>query len=276
MVRTFNSFTTSDSKATATTYGSHWFLIFHWILPSCKPFLICYSSTLRMSRWSNHWQKLRFNFVRQSAWTKQKDRTVQCEGSIGSKFSASGKFFLCGVNVHAALTSRTTFCMKLTLFDVIVRLRREIPLASWRERTQKAGTDLEWILTDFLLLGRSRDMLPREMFWILTPQSPLSWVYWSLRQDICWLCKPFSRFQLGKFKVLLVKVYLLWKIRPISVKRWKRVWIMRACKDEFFLSLLKRGRGPQDFDSKGSLPTLCQMSEIKTFSQVLHGLKIKN
>ena len=30
-----------------------------------------------------------------------------------------------------------------------------------------------------------------------------------------------------------------------------------------FLSLSKLGRGPQDFDSKGSLPTFCQISEIK-------------
>ena len=42
-----------------------------------------------------------------------------------------------------------------------------------------------------------------------------------------------------------------------------------------FLSLSKLGRGPQDFDSKGSLPTFCQISEIKTFSHVLHGLEIK-
>ena len=42
-----------------------------------------------------------------------------------------------------------------------------------------------------------------------------------------------------------------------------------------FLSLSKLGRGPQDFDSKGSLPTFCQISEIRTFSHVLHGLKVK-
>ena len=42
-----------------------------------------------------------------------------------------------------------------------------------------------------------------------------------------------------------------------------------------FLSLSKVGRDPQDFDSKGSLPTFCKISEIKTFSHVLHGLKIK-
>ena len=40
------------------------------------------------------------------------------------------------------------------------------------------------------------------------------------------LSRPFSRFQLGKF--LLLKISLLWKIWPISVKRWKPVWI-RAC-----------------------------------------------
>ena len=53
-------------------------------------------------------------------------------------------------------------------------------------------------------------------------------------------------------------------------KRWKPVWI-RACKD----APSKVGHGPQDFDSKGSLPTFCQISEIKKFSHVLHGLKIK-
>ena len=40
-----------------------------------------------------------------------------------------------------------------------------------------------------------------------------------------------------------------------------------------FVSLSKLGRGPQDFDSKGSLPTFCQISEVKTFSHFLHGLK---
>ena len=44
-------------------------------------------------------------------------------------------------------------------------------------------------------------MVPQEMFWILTPQSLLSWVSESFRQDIYSLFKPFSRFQLGKFKV---------------------------------------------------------------------------
>ena len=36
-------------------------------------------------------------------------------------------------------------------------------------------------------------------------------------------------FQISTSKAfLLLKIYLLWKIRPISVKRWKTVWI-RAC-----------------------------------------------
>ena len=36
-------------------------------------------------------------------------------------------------------------------------------------------------------------------------------------------------FQISTWKAfLLLKIYLLWKIRPISVKRWKTVWI-RAC-----------------------------------------------
>ena len=65
----------------------------------------------------------------------------------------------------------------------------------------KSDADQESILTDFLLLGRSAGMVPLEMFWILTAQSPLSWVSESFRQDIYWLFKPFSSFQLGKFKV---------------------------------------------------------------------------
>ena len=77
-------------------------------------------------------------------------------------------------------------------------------------------------------------MLPQEMFWILTPSSPLSWVSESFRWDIGQfnsprikhLSNPFSRFQPGKF--FLLKIYLLWKIWPISVKRWKPVWV-RAC-----------------------------------------------
>ena len=47
-----------------------------------------------------------------------------------------------------------------------------------------SGADQELILTDFLLLGRSGSMVPREMFLMLTPQSPLSWVSESFRQDI--------------------------------------------------------------------------------------------
>ena len=57
--------------------------------------------------------------------------------------------------------------------------------------SQKTAADLESILTDFLnkqqkskLLGGSRGMLPQEIFWILTTQSPLSWVSESFRQDI--------------------------------------------------------------------------------------------
>ena len=51
-------------------------------------------------------------------------------------------------------------------------------------------------------------MGPREILCILTPQSPLSWVSESFRQDISSLSKSFSRFQLGKFKVFELKIYL--------------------------------------------------------------------
>ena len=52
-------------------------------------------------------------------------------------------------------------------------------------------------------------MLPRVMFWILTPQSPLSWVSEPFRQDIYWLSKPFSRFQLGRFKVFTKNISIM-------------------------------------------------------------------
>ena len=52
---------------------------------------------------------------------------------------------------------------------------------------QVPNTDLGWILTDFLnerrrrkLLGGSGGMLPRYIFWILTPHSFLSWVFFFL------------------------------------------------------------------------------------------------
>ena len=34
-----------------------------------------------------------------------------------------------------------------------------------------------------------------------------------------------SIFQISTWKVFLLKIYLLWKIWPISVKRWKPVWV---------------------------------------------------
>ena len=41
--------------------------------------------------------------------------------------------------------------------------------------------------------------------------SPISWTYELFKQDIYWLPKPFSRFQLGKFKVFLIKIYLYYE-----------------------------------------------------------------
>ena len=44
-------------------------------------------------------------------------------------------------------------------------------------------------------------------------------------------------FQISTWKAfLLLKIYLLWKIRPISVKRWKPVWI-RACPIDLLVNL---------------------------------------
>ena len=51
------------------------------------------------------------------------------------------------------------------------------------------------------LLGVVRGCAPREIFWMLTPQSPLSWVSESFIKDIYWLSKLLSRFQVGKFFV---------------------------------------------------------------------------
>ena len=81
------------------------------------------------------------------------------------------------------------------------------------------------MLTDLLnerrrlkFLGVSRGMLSWELFFTLTPQSPLSWVSESFRQDIGKFHSPqvkpcnFERF------LFIKNVSVLWKIRPISVK----------------------------------------------------------
>ena len=67
---------------------------------------------------------------------------------------------------------------------------------------------VEWILTNPLnecqkhkLLGVVWGCAPREIFWMLTPQSPLFWVSESFIKDIYWLSKLLSRFQVGKFFV---------------------------------------------------------------------------
>ena len=94
------------------------------------------------------------------------------------------------------------------------------------------------------LLGVTGACSPSKIFGILTPSSPLSWVSESFRWDIGQfhsprmkhLSNPFSRFQPGKF--FLLKIYLLWKIWPISLKRWKPVWI-RACPASRLLAFVK-------------------------------------
>ena len=50
-------------------------------------------------------------------------------------------------------------------------------------------------------------MLTRDIFKILTPQNPFSWVSESFRQDIFWLSKPFSRFQLETVFEIFSKVF---------------------------------------------------------------------
>ena len=69
-----------------------------------------------------------------------------------------------------------------------------------------------------------------------SPKSPFLGFCQSLRQDTYWLSKPLSRIQLGKFKVFYL--YLLWKIWPISVKRWKLVCIHACFSDVNFLKKL--------------------------------------
>ena len=112
-------------------------------------------------------------------------------------------------------------------------------------------------------------LLSREFLWILTPvlKSPFPG-YWpgpfSSHEDleIGGLFHqgqfPFkvdvrqgesNIFQISTWKAfLLLKIYLLWKIRPISAKRWKPVWI-RACPIVVLLNLqhsLKWARGPHN------------------------------
>ena len=67
-------------------------------------------------------------------------------------------------------------------------------------------------------------MVPRGILWILTSQSPLSWVSESFRKDINSLSKLFSRFQLGKFKVFYLKISIMKNI-PDFRKTVKPVWI---------------------------------------------------
>ena len=59
-----------------------------------------------------------------------------------------------------------------------------------------------------------------------SPNSPFLG-FWLIRTLFYRLSKPFSRFQLGKFKVFNQKyIILLWKIWPIDLKQWKPVWII--------------------------------------------------
>ena len=145
MIRIFNSLTTSDSKATATTYGSHWLLIFHWILP-CKPFLICYSNTLHMSRWSNHWKVkiLLCSSVRVNLKAKRSN------GSVWTKYWV--KFFsqwkICSLRCErtCSLNKQNDILHEAHTFWYIWRYCTTTTwgsLASRSELTQKAGTDLE-------------------------------------------------------------------------------------------------------------------------------------
>lgn len=67
-------------------------------------------------------------------------------------------------------------------------------------------------------------MHPWEIFWILTPQSPLSWISESFRQDINFTESPIL-FQISTWKVnfylcifFIKNILPVWKIRPIYVK----------------------------------------------------------
>ena len=125
--------------------------------------------------------------------------------------------------------------------------------ASYRQYQYKAGVDLNFlnVRKRHKFLGRqSRGMLPWESFGILTPRSPLSWVYESFRQGIVQFhsprmkpCKSADYFikvnfyfisewiwtrenKISTWKVFLsLKIYFFSKIWPISVKQWKPVWI---------------------------------------------------
>ena len=82
--------------------------------------------------------------------------------------------------------------------------------------------DLGQILTDFLnehrrrkLLAGSGGRLPLEIFLD----------FYSFKSPFQGFQVIQTGFQLGKAGFLLLKTYLLWKMWPISVKRWKPVWI---------------------------------------------------
>ena len=90
-------------------------------------------------------------------------------------------------------------------------------------------------------------MGPRGILCILTPQSPLSWVSESFRQDISSLSKSFSRFQLGKFKVFLTKNIFIIKsltdfrkaVKPVWIRAWKSTEYKQATAVDSCFALIK-------------------------------------
>ena len=94
-------------------------------------------------------------------------------------------------------------------------------------------------------------MLPQEIFWILTPSSPLSWVSESFRWDIgqfnsSWIkhfSDPFSRFQPGKF-FFIKNIYIYFFILFIYfLKKNIYIFIMKNLTD--FRKTLETGPGPR-------------------------------
>ena len=98
-----------------------------------------------------------------------------------------------------------------------------------------SGTDLGWMLTNFLNERRRCKLLrgrvpgecsPGKLFWFNSLKSP-SLGFWVIQTGY-WQV-PFSSgeaLQLGKINTcFLYEKCLLWKIWPISVKRWKPVGI---------------------------------------------------
>ena len=76
-------------------------------------------------------------------------------------------------------------------------------------------------------------------FLILTPQSPLSWVSESFRQDIYLLSKSLCRFNLESLKLFTKNIFIMKNltnfcktVRPVWIRAWKLTEYSRSSRGQ--------------------------------------------